>query len=152
MPVASRGLPADLSPARAIGREAANPLVATPGKVGLLWLQVGGDVYRSTDAGDSWNRATRGIDIRRYGLGRGAPESRWPALYAIATLDGRTGIYRSTDGGGRWSRINDDDHQWGLRLRMISGDPRRFGRVYVATDGRGIQYGDPTNLGGRKGK
>jgi xyloglucan-specific exo-beta-1,4-glucanase len=26
---------------------------------------------------------------------------------------------------------------------MLSGDPRIFGRVYVATDGRGILYGDP---------
>jgi hypothetical protein len=26
---------------------------------------------------------------------------------------------------------------------MLSGDPRLFGRVYIATDGRGILYGDP---------
>lgn len=53
------------------------------------------------------------------------------------------GIYGSLDGGARWTRINDTAHQWGLRLRVISGDPRRFGRVYVGTDGRGIMYGDP---------
>ena len=40
-------------------------------------------------------------------------------------------------------RINDDAHQWGLRFRAISGDPRRYGRVYIATDGRGLLYGDP---------
>lgn len=142
-PVASHGLPADLSPARAIGREAANPLLATPGQAGLLWLQVDGDLYRSNDAGERWERATKDIVIQRYGLGKAASGSRWPSLYAIADKAGLRGIYRSIDGGARWSRINDDQHQWGLRLRMVSGDPRRFGRVYVATDGRGIQYGDP---------
>ena len=35
------------------------------------------------------------------------------------------------------------EHQWGLRFRTLTGDPRTFGRVYVATDGRGILYGDP---------
>ena len=30
-----------------------------------------------------------------------------------------------------------------MRFRAVSGDPRRYGRVYVATDGRGLLYGDP---------
>ena len=41
-----------------------------------------------------------------------------------------------------WLRINDDQHQWGLVLH-ITGDPRKFGRVYVGTHGRGTFYGDP---------
>ncbi|WP_241212040.1 hypothetical protein [Sphingomonas sp. ABOLF] len=142
-PVASTGLPADLSGARAIGREAANPLVATPGRAGALWLLVGSDLYRSTDFGERWERATTGIAISRYGLGKGAPGAKWPALYAIGQLGATKGVFRSLDGGAGWQRINDDAHQWGLRLRMVSGDPRQFGRVYVATDGRGILYGDP---------
>ncbi|WP_076070455.1 WD40/YVTN/BNR-like repeat-containing protein [Sphingomonas montana] len=142
-PTASIGLPADLSGARASGREAANPLVAVPGRAGSLWLLIGQDLYRSTDFGERWVRATRDVAIRRYGLGRGAPGSAWPALYAIARIGGVDGVFRSIDGGAGWRRINDDAHQWGLRLRMISGDPRRFGRVYVASDGRGILYGDP---------
>ena len=142
-PVASTGLPADLSGARAIGREAANPLVATPGRAGALWLLVGSDLYRSTDFGERWERATTGIAISRYGLGKGASGAKWPALYAIGQLGATKGVFRSIDGGAGWHRINDDAHQWGLRLRMVSGDPRQFGRVYVATDGRGILYGDP---------
>lgn len=142
-PIAGQGLPADLGGARAIGREAANPLVATPGRAGALWLLVGGALYRSSDAGERWTRIGATIVIERYGLGKEAPGSTWPALYAIGTVGGVRGVYRSTDGGAGWSRINDDAHRWGLRLRVIGGDPRRFGRVYVGTDGRGIMYGDP---------
>jgi xyloglucan-specific exo-beta-1,4-glucanase len=29
------------------------------------------------------------------------------------------------------------------RFRVIAGDPRVFGRVYVGTDGRGVFYGEP---------
>jgi xyloglucan-specific exo-beta-1,4-glucanase len=145
-PIASTGLPRDLSGARAIGREAANPLVAVPGTAGALWLLVGADLYRSTDYGARWQRATSGIEITRFGLGKAAPGAAWPALYAIAREAETTGVFRSLDGGAHWRRINDDAHQWGRRLRMVSGDPRRFGRVYVATDGRGIMYGDPKEV------
>jgi xyloglucan-specific exo-beta-1,4-glucanase len=145
--VAGQGLPADLSGARAIGREAANPLVAVPGRAGALWLLVAGTLYHSEDAGERWARMDGTIAIDRYGLGKAAPGSGWPALYAIGTVEGTRGVYRSTDGGVRWAQINDAAHRWGLRLRVVSGDPRRFGRVYVGTDGRGIMYGDPKGEG-----
>ncbi|QIG81901.1 hypothetical protein G5C33_10785 [Sphingosinithalassobacter tenebrarum] len=142
-PAGSTGLPDDLSGARTHGREAANPLVAVPGSAGHLWLLIGDTLYRSADYGESWERAGNGIAIKRYGLGKAAENSDWPAIYAIATLSGVTGIYRSINGGSSWGRINDDAHQWGLRFRVITGDPRIFGRVYLGTDGRGIFYGDP---------
>jgi xyloglucan-specific exo-beta-1,4-glucanase len=141
-PVASIGLPHDLSPARVIWREAQDPLLATPGQAGLLWLKIGGDLYRSADAGVHWVRTGEGLSVAYYGLGKAASGARWPALYAIGAKQGLTAIWRSIDGGADWTRINDDRHQWGLRFRVISGDPRRFGRVYVGTDGRGILYGD----------
>ena len=142
-PVAASGLPADLSSAREVWREAQNPMMAVPGAAGHLWLRVGPDLYRSTDAGVRWQKASGGLAVRYYGLGRAAPGSRWPAVYAVGTLTGLDALWRSTDGGGSWIRINDDRHQWGMRFRAIIGDPKRFGRVYVATDGRGILYGDP---------
>jgi photosystem II stability/assembly factor-like uncharacterized protein len=144
-PVVGRGLPADLSAARVTWREAQNPLVATPGQAGALWLNVGGNLYRSVDAGESWTRTGQGLAIGYYGLGHAAPGSRWPAVYAIGSKDGLQAIWRSVDGGERWQRINDDRHQWGMRFRVISGDPRRFGRVYIGTDGRGVLYGDPAS-------
>ncbi len=142
-PAAGDGLPTDLSGARVTWREAQNPLVATPGGAGLLWLNVGGALYRSADAGDSWTRTGAGLEVRYYGLGMAAPGAEWPALYAIGMLDGVDAIWQSIDGGGTWRRINDDRHQWGMRFRVVSGDPRLFGRVYIGTDGRGLLYGDP---------
>lgn len=146
--VAGRGLPADLMPARSTNREAPPPILAEPGRAGALWLNLGGALWHSRDAGESWNRTGEGIEIERYGLGKPARGSDMSALYALGTREGLRAIWRSTDGGASWRRINDDAHQWGLRIRVISGDPRLFGRVYIGTDGRGIVYGDPA--GGEK--
>ncbi|WDV57082.1 hypothetical protein PV963_24260 [Streptomyces coeruleorubidus] len=42
--------------------------------------------------------------------------------------------------------VNDDAHQWGSigGVGVIAGDPDTYGRVYVGTNGRGLQYGDPS--------
>ena len=86
--------------------------------------------------------------IEQFGLGHPAPESPYPALYVTGAITDLRGVWRSDDGGAHWVRINDDQHQWGLRFRAISGDPRRYGRVYIATDGRGLLYGDPSTTSG----
>lgn len=143
-PVPATGLPVPFVRGGRTDREAQWPLVATPGVRSELWFLGGGGLYRSRDAGGSFRAASpETIRIELFGLGMAAPGRRAPAIFAIAEMAGVRGVYRSTDGGARWQRINDDSHQWGLRFRGISGDPRRFGRVYVATDGRGLLYADP---------
>jgi photosystem II stability/assembly factor-like uncharacterized protein len=140
----AKGLPADLSSAAPHGRESPLALVATPGRAGELWFLVAGRLYRSSDGAQSFAAASGSdIKIQLFGLGKAAPGASAPALYAVGQKGALKAIWRSIDGGSTWSRINDDQHQWGLRFRMLSGDPRIFGRVYVATDGRGIIYGDP---------
>ena len=52
------------------------------------------------------------------------------------------GTYRSDDEGASWQRIDDPDHQFG-NISCLTGDPRRYGRVYLCTGGRGVIYGDP---------
>jgi photosystem II stability/assembly factor-like uncharacterized protein len=138
------GLPADLKSAAPHWREAPSALIATPGKAGELWFLVAGRLYCSTDAAQSFTAATGpAIKIELFGLGKAAPGAAAPALYAIGEKGSAKAVWRSIDAGATWLRINDDQHQWGLRFRMLSGDPRVFGRVYLATDGRGIIYGDP---------
>jgi hypothetical protein len=116
-------------------------LYATPGREGDLWVAAFHGLYRAGD-GQAFKRLPAVSEIHAFGFGRAAPGGSEPALYLVGRVDGRYGIFRSTDGAASWRRINDDTHQWGLILQ-ISGDPKVFGRVYVGTHGRGVQYGDP---------
>lgn len=79
--------------------------------------------------------------IKRIGLGKPEEGRDEKTLFTSGTIRGEYGFYRSHDGGVRWLRINDDRHQYG-DIRSISGDPRVFGRIYVATGTRGVVYGD----------
>lgn len=70
----------------------------------------------------------------------------YPAVFQTgrvsATHDG-VAVLRSDDAGATWVRINDDSHQWGWTGEVITGDPRVHGRVFLGTNGRGIQYAEP---------
>lgn len=146
-PALAQGLPHDLSPARPRNRESQPAMQAAVGQAGELWFLLSGALWRSADAGASFRRMSReDMTIELFGLGKAAPGNATPSLYAIGTQAGLRGVWRSDNGGAAWVRINDNQHQWGLRFRAVSGDPRRYGRVYVATDGRGIVYGDPAEL------
>jgi len=71
-----------------------------------------------------------------------APGALYPALYVIGTARGVEGVFRSTDEGRTWLRINDGRTGFGT-MSHVCGDPRRFGRVYLGTNGRGVLYADP---------
>jgi hypothetical protein len=81
-------------------------------------------------------------ELHAFGFGKAAPGRSNAELYMVGTVDRQRGIFRSDDSAETWKRINDDAHQWGLVLQ-ITGDPKKYGRVYVGTHGRGVIYGDP---------
>ena len=116
-------------------------IYATPGHEGDLWLAAYHGLYHAPEA-KSFARMPDVEQIHAFGFGRAAPGAKLPALYLVGTVQGQRGFFRSTNGAGSWQRINDDQHQWGLVLH-ITGDPKKFGRVYVGTHGRGTFYGDP---------
>ncbi|MGP4110886.1 cellulose binding domain-containing protein [Streptomyces sp. 4N509B] len=120
-------------------------LATTTAARGDVWLAGKGDgLWHSTDAGQTFTRVTSIAEAETIGFGAPAPGADYPALYSYGVVDGVLGIHRSTDAGASWLRINDDEHQWAWTGAAITGDPDVFGRVYVATNGRGVIYGDPT--------
>jgi hypothetical protein len=115
---------------------------AVPGHEGDIWLAGSGGLWHSTNSGASFTKLGNVSTALSIGFGKAAPGQTYNALYLVGTVDGVAGVYRSDDAGGSWVRINDDKHQWGNMGEAITGDPRIFGRVYIGTNGRGIQYGD----------
>ncbi|MHA5051726.1 1,4-beta-glucanase [Streptomyces sp. SD15] len=118
-------------------------LVAAPGRSGDLWLSVKWNgLYRSTDGGAGFAKIDSCWASYTLGFGKAADGADYPAIYFVGATETITAVHRSDDEAKTWVRINDDAHQWGWTGEVVTGDPRVYGRVYVATNGRGIQYGE----------
>ncbi|MFC8664486.1 1,4-beta-glucanase [Streptomyces sp. NPDC057199] len=133
--------------ARAVGLpsgDAQFKLVAAPGRSGDLWLSAKWNgLHRSTDGGVNFSKVASCWASYTLGFGKAADGAGYPAIYQVGSTDTITAVYRSDDEAKTWTRINDDAHQWGWTGEVVIGDPRVYGRVYLATNGRGIQYGEP---------
>ncbi|MER5396921.1 cellulose binding domain-containing protein [Streptomyces sp. NPDC002599] len=129
---------------------------ALPGTKGDVWLAGGASdgaygLWHSTDGGATFTKLSNVDQADTIGFGKAATGASYQTLYTSAKIGGVRGIFRSTDKGASWTRVNDDAHQWGWTGAAITGDPRVYGRVYVATNGRGIVYGDTSDTGGGDG-
>lgn len=113
---------------------------AVPGHEGELWIAAYDGLYHRIP-GQALIKKDQVRNIYAFGFGKGVSEN-YPSLYLVGIVNGVNGFFRSDDAAQSWIRINDDDHQYGLVLH-ISGDPKRYGRVYVGAHGRGVFYGDP---------
>ncbi|WP_217207803.1 cellulose binding domain-containing protein [Streptomyces sp. AC550_RSS872] len=125
---------------------------ALPGVTGDVWLAGGATdgaygLWHSTDGGASFTKLSNVEQADAIGFGRAAPGASYQTLYTSAKIAGVRGIFRSADKGATWTRINDGAHQWGWTGAAITGDPRVYGRVYVATNGRGVVYGETADGG-----
>ncbi|WP_077801362.1 1,4-beta-glucanase [Streptomyces sp. JHA26] len=119
-------------------------LVAAPGRSGDLWLSTKENgLYRSTDGGVTFTKVDSCRSSHTLGFGKAADGADYPAIYQVGSTGAATAVHRSDDEARTWTRINDDRHQWGWTGETVTGDPRVHGRVYLATNGRGIQYGEP---------
>ncbi len=126
-------------------------LAQVPGHEGHLWAAAGdgnmygaaggSGLYRSSDSGDTFTRVASASVEAAFRLGFGAPAAgaTYPTVYIFGTVNGDDGLFRSTDEGASWVRINDDRNRFGT-IHQVTGDPKLFGRVYVAAEGRGILY------------
>jgi hypothetical protein len=115
---------------------------AVPGHEGDVWVTSKDALMHSTDSGSSFDRVDSVEEAHGIGFGRAAPGQSYPAVYMSGVVNGVTGFFRSDDAAESFVRINDDAHQYG-GATVIIGDPRVYGRVYVAPGGRGIVHGEP---------
>lgn len=115
------------------------------GQEGDLWLAMGGNgLQYSSDGGKTFRNVAQGIaKVETFGFGKAAPGASYPTLFAVGVVGKQHGVFRSVDKGQSWVRVNDDNHQYGWIGRVVIGDPRVYGRVYLGTNGRGILYADP---------
>jgi hypothetical protein len=103
-----------------------------------------GHLYRSVDGGRNFAERRGDLGVTALAFGRPRADGEYPTLFAIGTRGDLEAIWRSDNVGASWLRINDAEHEYGRRFRVISADQRVFGRVYVGTDGRGVIYGEPS--------
>ncbi|HEX7761504.1 MAG TPA: hypothetical protein VF459_18500 [Caulobacteraceae bacterium] len=118
---------------------------ATPGREGEVWLPTPTGLYRSTDSANSFAALPSVSEAWAVAFGKAAPGRDHPAVFLWGRAGSVEGLFRSDDAGAHWQRINDDAHRYG-GLRGMAGDPRVFGRLYLATDGRGIVVGEPAQI------
>jgi xyloglucan-specific exo-beta-1,4-glucanase len=102
----------------------------------------GSGMWRTSDGGATFVKVA-GVDrADSIGFGKAKDGQPFQAVFSYAIVNGLRGVFRSDDAGATWVRVNDDDHNYGAANADITGDPRVYGRVYLATNGRGIPYGD----------
>jgi len=91
-----------------------------------------GGIYRSTDGGKTWTKATKGLPklIGRIGI-KVAPSSP-NIVYAVAeTREGY--VFKSTDNGESWTKTSDNAHTLGRGFYYadLRVDPTNENRVYT---------------------
>jgi photosystem II stability/assembly factor-like uncharacterized protein len=89
-------------------------------------------IYKSSDAGATWNKLKSGlptVDMGRIGLAVSAVDPS--VVYAtIEATDGKGGIFRSNDRGATWERQNEFDAGAQYYARIFT-DPKNVDRIFV---------------------
>ncbi len=101
-----------------------------------MWTLINGGpesaIYKSTDAGVTWNKLKAGLpttDFGRVGLAISPVDAN--VIYAtVEAGDKKGGIFRSSDRGGSWERRNEFDATAMYYSRLVA-DPKYVDRIYV---------------------
>jgi photosystem II stability/assembly factor-like uncharacterized protein len=101
-----------------------------------VWTLINGGpesaLYKSTDAGATWNKLRAGlpsVEMGRIGIAISPADPN--VIYAtIEAADRRGGIFRSTDKGGSWERRNEFDST-AMYYGEIFADPKDVDRLYL---------------------
>ena len=101
-----------------------------------VWTLINGGpestIYKSTDAGKTWNKINKGlpsVDLGRIGIDVAPTDGN--IVYAIVeAADGQSGFYRSTDGGASWNKQSSYVSGSPQYYQEIVVDPKNPNRVY----------------------
>jgi photosystem II stability/assembly factor-like uncharacterized protein len=89
-------------------------------------------IYKSTDAGVTWNKLKNGLpsaDMGRIGLAVSSADPN--VVYAtIEAANGKGGVFRSDDRGANWDRKNEFDVGAMYYARVVC-DPKNVDRIWV---------------------
>jgi photosystem II stability/assembly factor-like uncharacterized protein len=89
-------------------------------------------IYKSTDAGTTWNKMSSGlpsVDLGRIGLAVSPADPN--VVYAtVEAADGKGGIFRSSDKGATWQRCNEFDAGAMYYARLVA-DPKNVDRIFI---------------------
>ncbi|MFH0895807.1 MAG: glycosyl hydrolase [Bacteroidota bacterium] len=112
-----------------------------------VWTKIGGGpetaLYKSTDAGATWDKMTNGLPSAPMGgIGIAISPVNPDVLYAIIeSTAGNSGFFKSENRGATWKKMSDHAAQ-GQYYNRIFCDPVQFDKVYsletyshVTTDG-----------------
>lgn len=114
-----------------------------PGSAGEVWISLPQDgLFKSADGGEHWTRVDGFENVRGLTFGKPAPGSSSSSVYVLADAGDGLGLFTSDDRGGSWFRCDDDGFNFGIPINDIRADKQTYGRVYVATGGRGIVRAD----------
>jgi hypothetical protein len=124
-------------------------IVPVFGREGHVWLSAGANgLHYTTNGGTSFVKIATVDEAYRVTFGRAATGASYPSIFIYGKIDGIVGLFRSDDTGATWIKINTKNQEFGRGFtRGISGDPKKYGRLYIGTDGRGILYGDIQGTG-----
>lgn len=93
----------------------------------------GSGIFRSTDGGRTWTRATDGVPAGDKGrIGVAASARTGGLAYAVVEHDDAGGIYRTTDGGATWERMSDMNSRPAYYSSLYV-DPTNDDRLYLLT-------------------
>lgn len=89
-------------------------------------------IYKSTDAGITWNKLKFGlptVDMGRIGVAV-SPADPSVVYATIEAADGKGGIFRSNDRGATWERRNEFD-AGAMYYAQVIPDPKNVDRIFV---------------------
>jgi photosystem II stability/assembly factor-like uncharacterized protein len=101
-----------------------------------VWTLIDGGpesaLYKSNDAGTTWNKLKNGlptVDLGRIGIAISPVDNN--VIYAsVEAADGKGGIFRSRDRGASWEKRNPYDST-AMYYAQVIADPKNVDRIYV---------------------